>query len=539
MQSTKPVRVPVAMAGIMLSYFIFFASMSMPAIALPRTAADLDGMALFSWAVTAPGLAAAVVTLIFGKLSDLYGRRSILVVALTLVALGSALCAVSQDMLQFVGARMIQGLGVGSLIALCFSVLGDLFPVAERGKWAGLLNLAMGAAALTGPILGGMITDTLGWRYVFWFFVPVALLTATIVWAGVPSIAHSANRRIDYPGLLLMILASTATLLALSWAGSVYPWGSVQIAGMLGLALLMWAAFLWVESRVAEPVLSPAVLRNRIFLTVSVGGMLSGLGLQAVVVYLPLFLQGVQGLSATVTGQLMTPYNVMTALMGLAGGLLLARFRRYRWMMIGSYGALTIALFWLSQLNHDTSILVVVLASSLCGIGLGALPTINPIVIQNATPPPMIGQAMGGNLFFVLIGMAMAPAILGSAMNSAYTQALPAHLPAAAVQTLDAQTLASLDDPRVLLSPPAMDALRDAFSAAGPEAQSLFQETMLAARTSLEGALAGLFLLGAIVMIGSLLLVATIPEIPLGEPKTAPTAEAGAAASRKRAARAT
>ena len=224
----------------------------------------------------------------------------------------------------------------------------------------------------------------------------------------------------------------------------------------------------------------------------------------------------------------MTPYSLATSVMGIIGGLLLARFGRYRWIMIVSYGLLTVSMFWMSRFNHDTSTMVVILASGLAGMGLGSLPTVNTLVVQNATPTRMLGQVTGANLFFVMIGMAMAPAILGSTMNSAYAQALPVNLAAAASQVLDAPTLGALSDPRVLLSPAAMDALRDAFAATSSQSQELFQQTMFAARSSMEGALSSLFLLGAIVMIASLLLMATIPEIPLGETNTSAPAESKA-----------
>lgn len=515
-------RIALAIGSAALACFVMQMAMVMAPIALPRTVADLNGMALYSWAITAPALTGAVATIIMGKLSDLYGRRAIFTATLVLLIVGSAAAAVSQDMGQFVLARGVQGLGFGALIVLALSVVGDLFPPAERGKWAAVVTAGQLGGGLVAPTLGGMLTDVLGWRFAFWALLPLALLNVILVWSGVPADAQRGKARIDYQGLALLVVASTATLVALSWAGKDHPWGSLEIVGMLGGSAVVWAIFGAVESRAEDPILAPTLLRNRVFLTISFFGLLSMGGLTAALVYLPLFLQGVQGLSATVSGQMLTSFALAQPLAGIGAGLLLTRLKRYRCLIVVSYAIASISMFWMWRFDGATPALVVVLAAILAGVGLGTLPNACALAVQNAAPRQMLGQATGGMFFIVMIGSALAPAMMGSAMNSAYSEELQANLPVATTRVLNASTLASLDNPRVLLSAPAMDELKQTFAGVGSEAAVLFEETVHAVRNSLAGALAELFLLSALAMVVAALGVLTVPDIPLAEGEERP-----------------
>lgn len=511
--SAKP-RVATAMAALMFVYFLSYTFGVMPAIVIPRAVADLNGMSLFAWAMAASALASAIVTILFGKLSDIYGRRTILLVALLLTLAGSIYSALSPNMLHFIISRALTGLGVGALGVLCFTVLGDLFSPLERGKGASMLNVAATVVLLAGPTLAGVITDGLGWRWLFWMYVPLTVIAAILVWIGIPRAAQSGHHTIDTLGMTVMTLAAIVLLLAFSFAGTRWAWGSVQVIGMLVVSLALWALFIRIESKAVEPALSPSILTNRLFMTPAVAGLISTLGVVSIAAYLPLFLQGVREMNTTAAGQTMTPYNVVQAVMGIVGGLLLARFKKYRAIMIFSYAAMVIALFWMSRFTGATRTFIIIAATMVFGLGLGALPTINALVVQSAVPLKMIGQVTGGFYFFIMMGVSVSPAILGSVMNTRYANGLQANLPAAARAVLDASTLASLNDPRALLNPPAMDALRQAF---GPsdQAATLFLQTSNAMRSALGGALAQLYLIGGIAMIAALLLIVTIPDKPM------------------------
>ena len=429
-------------------------------VASPKIAADLNGMALYSWAISLPALAAAFVTLVFGKLSDMYGRRIILMVSLVFFLAGAILAAVSQTFVFNIAARVVLALGQGALPPLCFSVIGDLFPPAERSKWSGLLRIPSGITAIISPTMVGMITDGLSWRYLFWITAPLALISGVLVLFVMPSLTRRAAHKIDFLGSFLLAIASATMILGFSWAGTTYAWKSIQIIGLLAVSVAFWAIFLWVEGRAAEPMLDPQVLTNRTFLTAAVSGFISFFGLLGITVYYPLFLQGVQGASATLTGKILTPFSVLLAFMGVPAGFLLGRTKRYKWMYIAGYAILTGAMFGMVAFDVGTPVWLGVLVIAMAGLGLGAIPTINALVAQFAVPKRLLGVAVGAVFFFVITGRAIAPAILGSAMNATYAKTLDRLLPAELSQVADKATLASLADPRVLLSPDAMVALQ-------------------------------------------------------------------------------
>lgn len=503
-------QVTLGLTAVFVTYFastIFLYGLN---VAAPQIAADLNGMALFSWGISLPALASAFVTLIFGKLSDMYGRRNILAVAMVFFFLGAILSATSQTFVFNIAARFILSLGVGALAPLCFSVIGDLYPPAERSKWSGLLAIPAGISAFLAPTLVGVVSDSLSWRYFFWLLAPLALISGVLVWIGVPSLAQKAAHKIDFLGAILLAIASSTMILGFSWAGTTYPWGSIQIIGLLGFSALTWVVFILIEGKAAEPMLDPQVLTNRTFLTAALAAFMSFFGLMGIMAYYPLFLQGVQGASGTLSGQMITPFSFFMAFMGVPAGLLLARTKRYKWMYIAGYAILTASLFAMIRFDVGTPIWLGVLVTAIAGLGLGTIPTINTLVVQFAVPKRLLGVAVGGIFFFVMMGMAIAPSLLGSAMNAAYARSLANTLPAGLNQVVDEATLASLGDPRVLLSPQAMSAIQETI-----RDQALLNQTVLAIRSALESSLKTVYLIGAITMFLSFLMILTIPEVSM------------------------
>lgn len=508
-------RTRSALVTVFVAYFTSTMVMSTLTVALPRIAAELDGMHLFSWALALPGLAAALSTLLFGKLSDLYGRRALLLAAMGLYTLGAVISTASATFEILIAALFVIGLGQGAIAPLCFSVLGDLFPPVERSRWAGLLNIPAGVMALFGPTLAGWLVDNLSWRYIFGLVIPFTLLSGAVILLGLPTLGRRAAHRIDLLGSALLVAATSTMIVGFSWAGSVYAWGSVQVLGLLSASCLCWGLFLRVEARASEPMLDPQVLRSRTFVTAAFSAFLSFFGLTAITAYYPLFVQGVQGAGATLSGQVMTPFSVLMAFMGVPAGLLLSRTRRYKWMYIGGYAILTIALLGLARFTNRTPIVWGFAVATLAGLGLGTIPTLNTLVAQYALPKRLLGAATGGIFFFVMLGRALSPALLGSALNHAYIDSLAARLPAIPPGKLDEGTLASIGNPRVLLSAPAMAELEGAFGALGDQGPALFQQVVEAIRASMQSALRVVFLLGAVTMLVTFLLVLTIPEIAL------------------------
>jgi len=508
----KPTRLSLGLMAVFVAYFTSFFVISTINIALPGIAAELDGLPLYSWAISIPALASAFVTLIFGKLSDMYGRRILLLVSMGFLFLGAVLSAVSQTFPSLIVSLSIIGLGQGAIAPLCFSVLGDMFAPYERGKWAGLLNISSGITAFIGPTLSGWFVDNLSWRYLFWVDIPFIIVTGLVVLVGLPPPGQRAVHRIDVRGSVYLAVATSTMILSFSWAGTVYSWFSIPVIGLLATSGIFWTFFLRVEMRATEPMLDPKVLTNRTFITVSLTALMSFFGLTAMMVYFPLFLQGVQNTSATLSGKVVTPFSVLMSFMGIPAGLLIAQTKRYKWMYIGGYAILSIVMFGTVLLTAHTSLGWEFVVSIVAGIGLGAIPTINALVVQYAVPKRLLGLATGGLYFFVMMGRAIAPAILGSAMNASYARTLAKLLPASLHKYIDTATLVSLSNPRVLLSAPAMTALEKTFDRIGTQGPMLFTQTIQAIRESMETGLRTVFLIGAITMLVSLLLIITLPE---------------------------
>ena len=484
-------------------------------VALPRIAADLNGMPLYSSAISLPALASAFVTLTFGKLSDMYGRRILLLVSLTLYLIGAVLAAVSETFIFFIAARTIMSLGQGALPPLTFSVVGDLYPPAERSKWSGLLQIPAGIAAVVVPTFVGILTDKLSWRYFFWISVLLVLICGVFVLIGIPSLSKRTAHRIDFSGTCLLAVALSAMILALSWAGNMYPWTSTTILCLLGASAVSWIIFFWIEGKADEPMLDPQVLTNRTFLIAAIAALTSYFALLGVVMYFPLFLQGIQGTTATLSGQIVTPFSALMAFVGVPTGILLSRTKRYKSLYIMGYAILTVATFAMVAFTARTPAWLEILVISFAGLGLGAIPTMNTLVAQFALPKRLLGVAVGAMFFFVFMGGAIAPAILGSAMNAVYAGTLQKSLPSELNRVADKATLESLADSKILLSQPAMEALEKAFQEFGDRGPALFETTVQAIRNSLEAGLKMVFLIGAVTVLFSFLLIFAIPEVPI------------------------
>jgi MFS family permease len=510
--STKTVT--LALAAVFLTYFLSSFMTFGLSISSPMIAAELNGMDLFSWAISLPALAMAFVTLLFGKLSDMYGRRTMLLTSLFLFVVGAILAAVSQDFVFNIVARVINGLGLGALAALCFSVIGDLYAPVERSKWTGLLQISAGVAGTSGLILGGMITDNLNWRFFFWATVPVALVCGILVIIGVPRRTESTEHKIDYIGACLLAVASSSMILGFSFADR-RPWISFHVLGLLLISLAFWYLFIRIERRVKEPILDPQVFTNRTFLTAAVAAFLSFFGFVAILNYFPLFLQGIQETSAKMSGAILAPFSMLMNFMGVPAGFLIAKTKRYKWMLILSYAVLMIAMSFLVFFNQATPLWLGVVVMILGGVGVGSIPTINFLVVQFALPKRFMGISVAAIFFVVLIGLAVAPAILGPAMNATYEKKLEKLLPPDLALHIDAATLESIADPSVLISETALEELQSAFNRIEDKNPMLFDQTVQAVRSALQSGLKVLYLIGSVALLIALLFILTIPEVSM------------------------
>jgi MFS family permease len=435
-----------------------------------------------------------------------------LIVSVTCCLIGTILAAVSPNYIFLIVASAISALGTGAMIPLSFAVVGDLFPPEKRGKWIGLLRIPTGIFSLIGPTLGGWLVDNFSWRYIYWFASPFLVACLILIPLGIPSAAKSeVKRKIDILGCILVAIASSTLIIGFSFAGDKYPWASPQIIGLLLTSLLFWFLFLHTENRAEEPILDPLVLSNRSFLTIAIATLLSFFSNMAILMYFPMFLQGIQSISTTVSGQIITPFSVLLAFIGVPVGFLLGRGGKFKWMYVLGFGILTLDMFAMTLLKEQTPIYLSVVAATVAGIGLGAVPTINTMVVQNAVPKRLLGASMGALFFSILMGVAIAPALLGSAMNATYEKALNRSLPQELHEIAGQETMTLLRNPRVLLSQSAMDELKAEFDRGGNRMQALFPETVRAIRSSLHAGLRSVFWLGAVTMLLAFLIICTIP----------------------------
>lgn len=507
-------QTPFALIAIFVTYFVYSVNYYGLNVAAPKVAAELNGMTLYSWAISIPALASAFATLTFGKLSDMYGRRIMLTAATLSFALGGTLSALSQDFTFNIAARFILSLGYGAIPPLCFSVIGDLFDPAERSRWSGLLAIPAGINAFIVPTLVGIVADQLSWRYFFWTLAALGTIASILVLFGVPAPKHPTTHKIDYLGSILLAIASATMIIGFSWAGNTFSWASFQIIGILTISVVAWIFFLQNERRATEPILDLQVLTNRTFLTIALAAIISFFGIVGITSYFPLFLQGVKNVSATVNGQMITPFSMLMTLMGIPAGFLLAKTKRYKWMYITGYAVFAFAMISMTTLSAHTPLWFDMLVTALAGLGLGTIPTLNALVVQFAVPRRLLGVSVSALYFFVSMGTAISPAILGSVVNTTYNNALQNTLPAELQKSTDSNMLATLGNPRVLLSPPAMTALKESFDKMGASPQ-LFDQTILAIRSALETSLRTIYIWGAISMLVSLLLITTIPQVSI------------------------
>ncbi len=514
-QSFITKSISLGLTAVFITYFLTFCMTLGQSIASPMIAADLNGMNLFSWAISLPALAMAFSTMLFGKLSDMYGRRTMLLTSLFFFTTGSILAAVSPTFIFNIFSRIVIGLGLGAMSALCFSVVGDLFAApSEKSKWTGLLNLSAGVAATFGPVLVGIITDNLSWRYFFWAVVPIAIVCVVLVVIGVPGLTERTEHQIDYLGALMLAIASSSMILGVSFTDR-HPWISFYVLGLLVISVIFWSLFIAVELRVKEPILDPQVFTNRTFLTAAVAAFLSFFGFIGIMNYYPLFVQGVQGTSAKLSGAMLTPFTVLMAFTGVPAGLLIAKTKRYKWMFILSYSVLTAAMFMLFFFDQATPLWIGVIVMIFGGLGVGAIPTTNILVVQFALPVKFRGVSVAAIFFIVALGTAAAPAILGPAMNATYEKKLQRMVPEDLALHIDEVTLESIADPRVLMSGRAMAELKSAFSKIEDMKPTYFEDTVQAVRNALQSGLKVLFIIGAIAELIALLFIITIPEVPI------------------------
>jgi EmrB/QacA subfamily drug resistance transporter len=496
------------MTGVMLTLLLAALDGTIVGTAMPRIIAQLNGFDRYAWVTTAYLLTSTAAVPIFGKLSDIYGRKWIYLGGGVGFVAASALCGAAQSMNQLIAFRGLQGLAGGIIMGLTFVIVGDIFPPAVRGKYQGLLSGVWGIASVFGPTLGGWITDQLSWRWIFYVNLPVGIVAVAAVFVAFPYFKpEGVRRRIDYLGVVTLIACLVPLLLALTWVTD-YGWGAPRVVGFLLFSAVMLVAFIVAERRAAEPILPLGLFRNEIISVSLVAVFLTGMVMFSTSLFLPLFMQSVIGVSATQSGSLLTPMMVMWSVGSVAGGQLVARTGRYKLLALIGLAILGAGIFLLAGMHGDTTRLIAVRNMILVGIGMGLTMPVYTLIIQNAAPQRQIGVATAATQFFRQIGGTVGAAIFGSVMLSRYhahfDRAVPAGAPAPA--------LVPFQNPLQLAQ--LVPQLRDQFAQLPNGAQLL--ATLLAnTKDALVSATDTVFLIGAVLVAVALVSNLWLKEIPL------------------------
>src|SRR6266576_5337816 len=519
-------RLASILSGVLLGMLLASLDQTIVGTALPHIVADLGGLDHYAWVVTAYLLASTVTVPIYGKLSDIYGRRVFFIGGMIIFLIGSALAGTSQNMTQLIIYRGIQGLGAGGMMPIALAIIGDIFPPSERGKWQGLFVAVFGLASLVGPPLGGWITDNWGWRWVFYVNMPVgviAILTAGFV---MPKLVIHRQHIIDYLGVVTLVAGTVPLLLAFSWAGTQYAWGSWQIISLFSFSVVMLITFFLVEMRATEPIISPQLFKNSIFTVSTIAMFLVSAGLFGAILYLPLFVQGVLGNTATDSGLVLTPLMLGFMFSSIVGGQLLSRTGRYKILAMIGFTIAAIGMFMLSRMTPNTSQGEVVRNMLVTGLGIGVMMSLFTIVVQNAFPYRQLGEVTASLTFFRSIGSTMGVAVMGTIMTNEFQNALQSNIPAMVKRIIPADRLAQLQNPQLLLAPDVVAKIQHSFAALGPQGLVIFRQLIDAIRLSLSTAITSVFCLGFIIMLLGLFSVFFLREIPLRKSHEVPVAEA-------------
>jgi EmrB/QacA subfamily drug resistance transporter len=496
-------QILVVLVGLMAGMFLAALDQSIVGTALPRIVSDLGGLDHLSWVITAYLLTSTASTPLWGKISDLYGRRPIFQTAIGIFLVGSVLCGLSQNMPQLIAFRAIQGLGGGGLMAIAFSAIGDIIPPRERGRYQGYFGAVFGVSSVAGPLLGGWFTDGPGWRWIFYINIPVgiAAFVITSIALKIPTVRR--EHTIDYTGAALIVAAVSSLLLYLNWAGDAYGWTAPLPIGLLIAFAALTGLFIFAESRASEPIIPLRLFKDMVFRIGNLFSFLSGFAMFSGLIFLPLFFQAVMGMSPTQSGLAMLPVIIGLFAASISSGQAITRTGRYKiYPVVGSI-ILAVALLLLSRINVDMPYWQIAIFAFFFGVGLGFSMQTIVVAVQNASELRDLGVATSAVTFFRSLGGAIGAALFGAVLGIRLTHHLEDQLGSAA-SSVDANNIEAIRE----LSEPTKHQVLEAFT------QSLTE----------------VFLVCVPFVVAAVLLAILLPERPLRSSRAASDDPAASAA---------
>jgi EmrB/QacA subfamily drug resistance transporter len=509
------------MIGVLSVVFLAMLDQTIVGTAMPHIVADLQGFDLITWVSTAYLLTSTVPIPIYGKLSDLFGRKPIMLFGIVIFLTGSALSGAAQSMDQLIAFRAFQGLGAAALEPMAIIIIGDLFPPRERGKWQGVGGSIYGLAAIVGPLAGGWITDNVSWRWVFYINLPIGLLAMLVLIFLMPTLRRKVGQvSIDYIGAALLILGTVPLLLGFTLAGNQYAWLSPQIISLFCGAVVILVVFVFYSARLErqgrEPIFEPGLIKNsvRIYGVSLLVTVIYSVSLYGTAFAIPLFAQGVLGTSATNSGLILIPFMLTAIGGGVLSGLALTLTGKYKWVAILGVVIDIVGTLMLMRLDASSSYTQLLLAMLVLGLGVGSGLAVYTTAVQNVYPKK-IGEASSTLVFFRQFGGTIGLAAMGSVLVSSYVPSFHAALPETLHHFLPASILSAFDNPLILLSPDVLSHIHAGFAGYGMQGVEAFNMLLQAVKTGLAQSVHNVFVLSLVVILFGLFAVFFLKEIPL------------------------
>jgi EmrB/QacA subfamily drug resistance transporter len=504
------------LTGLLLAALLAAIDQTIVGTAEPRIIASLSGFDRYPWVATAYLLSSTLSVPIFASLSDIHGRKPFFMLGAILFVVTSALCGMSgtltflpiDGMGQLILFRALQGIGAGMVMGLLFTIVGDIFSPSERGRYVGLFSAVWGVASIFGPTLGGWLTDQWSWRACFWVNLPVGAIAVTAIAMEFPHMKpRAAARRLDWPGFATLIACVVPLLLALTWATQ-YGWGSTRVESLLAFAAVMLGAFIFVESRSSDPMMPLGMFRNPVISVCSICVFVVGMGMFGVIIYLPLFMQGVLGVSATQSGNLLTPLMLGAVTGSFVSGQTVSRTGQYKWIAVAGSILIAIGMILFARMDPATTRTYVAFGMVVAGLGMGLAQPVYTVAVQNVAQRHQMGTVTSSTIFFRSIGSTVGVAAFGSIMLTRYHQefarTVPAKVPADLVMYFSNPLLLVQLRPQI-----------EASIARTPGGLLVLRGLFAAVRSSLAAGLSRIFFWSAIVMSAAVVLHLMLRSVPL------------------------